>query len=421
MENIISLVLWTLIAVISIFEIIILPKQLKEPNLTKSQKKNLILRIILYAASLLIYIYLISTQIITMRNHKAQLEQTAQNAMQYIHNKYGFDADVVEIEAEKYKSAYSYDRMSAQMRYKDRDFYVYVDSKEKSDYGCDNYQYEEIMAAVLSEISYDMPEGQVMEMWIANSDVYSRYTNFLFEEYYDGSNLDEVIDNKFGLIEMIFADENIENKAVFSKLANWNIDFKFTSFDTAERLEEFKTIYQHTSSDFRLSGKTEYEIYAPYITNHIEMCNEKKSNINFSTKDLDGFKYCYFPTNVNKHTDSSDNVTVSEGSQSAIVSRFKLHDAADWVQKPISEAYRFDDLYGDVCIYYPLEKLNGYNISEIGAALYCEENFVNNWDIVRANICGEYAVFVLPYNDQSFMLVDTTGQGECIPEWRQNK
>lgn len=56
MGNIIHLVWINLIPILAILEIIILVKQLKEPNVTKSQKKGLILWIILFSVPLLIYV-----------------------------------------------------------------------------------------------------------------------------------------------------------------------------------------------------------------------------------------------------------------------------------------------------------------------------------------------------------------------------
>lgn len=73
----------------------------------------------------------------------------------------------------------------------------------------------------------------------------------------------------------------------------------------------------------------------------------------------------------------------------------------------------------DVCIYYPLDKLEGRDIDRIGAA-WCGRSHVP-WDdrgIARAEIYGDYAVFRICFGSEEdimFMLVDNTGQEEYIP------
>lgn len=383
----------------------------------KSMNKRRILNIILWVLMVLLWGYQIITYIKRENEHKEQLAAASANAVRYINEKYGIEPEIMEDLDNKYYTRYnSYfnDEMFFRMKAGGKEFYVLADTQEGSSNCADDYQHEEISAAITDEIAKTLPDGCLIDFWFGSTRGGAIWHCFM-DKYYNGENIDEVFENAKGTIEMVFADTDFSEKGIPAKLEQWNMAYKFTSFDTRERVEQFA---KNTEID-----EITYEIYAPYITDCIESPAKdgSKSGISYALKSYDDFKYCYFPTKVNKYEDSSDNVTVTEVEQSKFSYAFEYHDEEYCISKPLSKVYGFDCLYGDVCIYYPVEKFNDMNIENIGAAWFCRTGQYNNRDIARAEICGEYAVFILPFNNQEFMLVDNTGQEEYIPEWKKDE
>ena len=384
----------------------------------KSKTKRVVLIIIWWVLLIFPVGYKIITYIKTENENKAQLAMATENAVRYINEKYGFEPEIMDDLDNKFftrYNSYSDDSMIFRMKTNDREFYVRANKLEESSDCADDYQREEINLAIADEISKTIPNGSVIDIWVGVPDNGALVWRSHFNKYYNGENIDEVLENARGTIEMVFADADFSENGILDKLEEWNIKYKFTSFDTQERVREFAVK--------REDNEKAYEIYAPYITDYIESPSDdgSKSGISYDLKSYDDFKYCYFPTAVNKYKDSSDNIAVTEVEHSKFSYAFEYHDEEYCISKPLSKVYGFDDLYGDICIYYPVEKFKDMDIENVGAAWFCRTGQYNNRDIARAEICGEYAVFTLPFDKQEFMLVDTTGQEEYIPEWKKDK
>lgn len=382
------------------------------PKKTTANNIRIVLCVILFALLILCLMgYKIISYIKSENERRERIAAASENAVRYIREKYGFEAEFAEDDDDEFLSTISRDLSSAayipfKMKSGDKEFYVaaYI-SKENGD--CvDNYQSEEIAAAITDKISEIQSGGKVIWMWVG-----SRYgglfgVNSMFRKYFNGNNIDEVLEDCKGGIEMVFADADFSENKLPEKLEQWNMQFKLVSFDTPERVEEFAKIVDHD----RLLSRITYEIYAPYITDCTEQPQDGvESGISYSLKSYDDFQYCYFPADANKYKDSSDNVEISEMRQSDFSYHFEYNNEEYWISKPLSKAYQFKVLYGDVCIYYPLEKFKDKDIEQIGAAWYSVSGFANYYGIVRADICGEYAVFTLPIYGQEFMLVDNFG------------
>lgn len=82
------------------------------------------------------------------------------------------------------------------------------------------------------------------------------------------------------------------------------------------------------------------------------------------------------------------------------------------ISRPLFGEYCLKSGWGNVWIYYPLQRLKEYDLQKIGIA-WCSNGAVpKEYYIARAEVCGEYAVFYLPMKgeDISFMLVDHTDE-----------
>ncbi len=133
-------------------------------------------------------------------NQKDQFKQASENAVRYISEKYGFDAEVLGMTNDRYRWSFSKysDEMELKMKYGDREFYVFADRTKESSDCWDDYQSEEICSAAEKLLNENLPEGKILSLKLCDNDVY--YYN-LIKTYYDGTNLDEVLENCKGILK----------------------------------------------------------------------------------------------------------------------------------------------------------------------------------------------------------------------------
>ncbi|MDO5558941.1 MAG: hypothetical protein Q4F95_05025 [Oscillospiraceae bacterium] len=370
-------------------------------------KKYIIISLIILTGLLVLYGFRLIDHLKIEKERKAQYAQASSNAIQYVRDKYGFEPEKIESEEEFLDSPYIHNArdLTLKMWAEGREFDVSADNQKDNPVGMDNYQLDEIKNAIIRKITESYPAGEVIDLWASDSNL--EYN--LFTKLFNGDNIEEVLEDGYGYFEMVFVDTEFTDNEITKALKKWNLNTRFTSFDTKERLDEFVKI--------QYKNEETYEKYQPYITDRFEISFGKESRIKYFVKSCDEFRYCYFPTDSNKYTDNSYDITISEEEQSSFISHFENYDEGNYVSKPLSKAYQFDDLYGDICIYYPVSLLKDHDIEQVGAAWFSPGGQINNRDIAKAEICGEYAVFVLPFDKQEFMLVDMSGQGKYIPGW----
>lgn len=259
----------------------------------------------------------------------------------------------------------------------------------------DSYQLDEIKQAIFDEVSRVYPNGVRRDIGVYSSDFIG---DPVIERYFDGTNLDEVLNAHFGGVTVDFADTDFDlENPLFEKLCEWNIKPYFISFDTTEHLEDFIETERLGIVDFG----DNYAKYAHYITDRVvyEYGNsgEKGKVIRKSYDIKSGAEFdCLFR-----------DISESENGTENIEKFFAKYNEGEKVSKPISKAYTRES-YGSgfYYIYYPLEKLNGVSAENIGAAWLDNSTGVsNNRGVESASICGDYAVFTLPYHADEFMLV----------------
>ncbi len=338
------------------------------------------------------------------------------NARQNIRDKYGFDAEFYESDEDKYfNSAYAeigYILFSA--KYDGKEFFVISDCKKENPISIDNYQYEEVKSALASEISEELQGGEFVKLslWEYSPwgyDYFGTYSNFYgFHTFYDGTNLDKVLENCSGSLNMVFADTEFSDVPIADRLQALNIDFELTSFDTKEHLEEFC----QNSSESYTDDYYRFKLFAPYITDHYEIKDGEVKRLDIKLQSCGDFMYACFSDKwgfpVSEETEVEERYLVSQ--------MFEYYGEGEYVSKPITGEYYFGSW--NVYIYYPLEALKDYDLENIGAAWYSDSTETNNRNIEkRITVCGDYAVFSLPFGHTSFMLVDTSGYEEYVPGW----
>ncbi len=375
------------------------------------EKKKLdtatIVWLVLLLLGLAFSVYVVVSKIVTKHEQEAQFEQASENAVRYVREKYGFDAEVIGT-----RDGWSYGddmkNMGLKMKYGDKEFYVFASCTEESSKACDDYQWDEISAAVESYVNEALPGGKIVCLNLSES----QFLEFLMYTYFDGNNIEQILSSCDGRIEMVFADTDFSESDMPQKLYDLGITPEFTSFDTLEHMDEFLDRIENNNN------YKHYQLFAPYITDHISIDDGKTERLDLHFMQTDDFEYCYFPAEWNSFSESSDKVKVEPSNKGKLGEIFGKYSEEYALAKPLSKEYYFDGIYGDLRIFIPLERLSGYDLEKVGVAWFSASGIYNDRDISRAEICGNYAVFNLPFGEDSFMLVDNSGQEEYVPAWK---
>lgn len=372
--------------------------------------------------------------------YKREIAEASSQAVQYVRDKYGIEPELVDITEDTLMVENREPSVGSviPMKANGREFYVKTAISSYGVQRADSYQWNEIEAAIASEIEKLIHGGEEVEIYAYNklSNAGMLQLKYVFSEYYDGSNLEELMKESGGNVEMVFPnidDVDISLSGLCEKLLGWGLKYKLTVFDTAERAKEFTEELRRLNEErsyYLQSGFGNYaplyRTYAPYIIGSLCYYDEKKGGaktISYDLQSYDGFKYGYFPTHLDDYTGSMK-VGISCGESGKIAKWFENYDEQNAVGKPLSDEYILENGYGEVVIYYPLENFEGMDIDKIGLAWFIKDSYItNNRDIARAEVCGEYAVFSVsaPDDNISFMLVDLDGQEDYVPEYKRGR
>lgn len=350
-------------------------------------------------------------------------------AQNYLKSKYGFNAamsDETEYPArQKWLLKHSVYEFTSE--YNEKTFYVWVNKSSDNDIRCkDSYQFDDIYSDIKNRLENEFPISFISNFWLGDNDEWQTGIALYggFSDYYDGTNLNEIImKNGKGTIKMCIAEDSFENSDIDKKLSDLNFTYCLTAFDTAEHLNEFKDFCGSGTSSF--SDFIKYEYAAPYITEHIDNLSGEKTKLNIDLKYSGDFMYAYLPVE-NWNFPASENLDPpSKLDTNYFIDLFefkgskheKAYDEREYVDTPVSEPWQFNCRYGDVMIYYPLDKLSEYDVEELGGAWYSHSGFSSNRNIEKLVVFGDYAVLRLQLGNMDFMLVDMSGKSEYTPGW----
>lgn len=329
------------------------------------------------------------------------VKQNAKNsAVLFIKDKYGIDAEAVGYRG--YTFSYNGERgETVKMTADGKEFTVkFLSSDEKETRSADNLQADEIKQALFDEVSRAYPNGVLRDVGIYDFDFV--ISSSVFEKYFNGENLEEVIENCHGGIMVDYADTKFDlEDPLFEKLNKWRIQPYFVSFDTAAHLEEFTENNEPGSVYIR---DEQYAKYAPYITDRVEY------NYNKETNEREIIRKSYDIKSVGEFDYLFRDISENENGAGKIEQRFAKYSETA-LGKPVTKVYKREYIgSSSFFIYYPLEKLNGAAVDNIEAAWISDSAGSNNaFGTQKAEVIWDYAVFVLPYYVEEFMMVDTSG------------
>ncbi len=357
---------------------------------------------------LLICVVLAGIHIKDELDYRKIYEQTTENALNYIRNKYDFEAEIV-IAPDKNSREWTDEShyVLLKMKYGGKEFAVQVNKYKDNTKYVDSYQADEIKAAAKEYLSELFPDGTIVEFEYSDTNSYFFDTA---DDYFDGENIAEILKNSNGYIEMVFADRTFSEEDI-EKLPD-GFSTELISFVSEKRKDEFLSL-----KGDGLYYYSNYNLFAPYINDHIGRRNNTITEVDIQLTELDEFKYVYFARGDFFEFPKSDkNAGFEYAEHGEINDAYKRADEEQWLTKPLSKEYYLDFIPSAVWIYYPLDKLSGYDLEDIGLAMFDHGGGINCRNILRAEICGEYAVFRIgPGDDCYFMFIDTSGLGEYPP------
>lgn len=289
--------------------------------------------------------------------------------------------------------------------------------KENSKAECfDNYQKEEISSALEKYFCEKFPKGSVVSLHFNGKGIpYSGYTHK--DVLFNGENITEILAKCNGDLEMVFYDTEFSQSDIEKVIPPNSFRVELASFDTKEHCEEcLNDVKEQEPHNYYYDFYLELEKYAPYITDYIKTDNSGVSGYDITILENDEFQYAYFPVEPRKLVTRTD-ITAEPVEKSKVTEIFTRYGEENSLGKPLSKEYYFDSMYGDVWVYYPLKKLEGYDIENVGLAWFSAGGMSNNHNIEKAQICGEYAVFNMPFGEGYFMLVVTSGLKEYVPNY----
>lgn len=309
-------------------------------------------------------------------------KQASENAINYIKNKYGFSADIISSEVEKYSSSgvpFSSDLTGdvyVKLKYKDKKFIVYISGENVNIDGKDNYQYDEIVSDILNLIETKT------NIKPHNSSIYygKDYKNEkgLISKLYN-NNINEVVkDNNFRIqLEYINIGnlEYIKNNNLLT-----DMDYNQLILINYHSLESYnnKDInnYYLTNEDYLLTNAVNIE----------SACIIKDNNIKYYKFNLKSIDDIYYYTEPDNYLN---------------LSYTTISDAKNWIGrdafknvKQVSNAY-LTNSNSSLYIYIPTNKIKGYDIENIDIGIECESNLDKKFYTISGNLVENYFVYKL--------------------------
>ena len=320
-----------------------------------------------------------------VREYKSQAEI---NAVDYVKDKYGFTATVKSASVQKGGSWFdALDPFPTQvvfvtMEYGGEEFTVKTFGDRPTAEGFDNYQQEEILAALKEEL--DTLTGVVSEdVFVAYGDelaynVTEAERNGLVAQYFDGQNLKEIFTGNYVTTDVSasYINQEIENFDVERIMEQTGINqLLFVDYDSKD---SYDTILKS-----RDSQKLDTNQNLPYINEYLAVNSGETKYVSCEKKMVDGIlfvtEYPEETVTVNKLSGFSDNFSKKN-------------------VKLVSDVYSLNTESDIVFVFMPVEQLSlgrddrpGIVVQEAGEEEYTSAFFTDDGKYVGVQIyTGDY-------------------------------
>lgn len=358
------------------------------------------------------------------RQWEYQSSLARSNAVKYVKEKYGIDAEIVSLYSEQcknnnyfikemLKSNYDYVELSDG----EKNFYVCINWKEETTDGYDTYESDKILNAINQKVEAEFPESRIALCSIISpdfnhSDIFRLYRSGIYlakNEKFDEIDLENVLQRCEGQIYTVCADAVFDGCELFDFLQKNNFEGKFISLTDKAILDEFVS-----SSEINKASLFEEQCkkYAPYITDRRKITKNGHFQSLYDLKSIDEFNLYFCP---DEHIGSGSKI-IGITNAGSIFENYKTRKIDSFLSRSLSEGYDIQKVsWGKVYIYYPLNKLEGHDLNDIGAAWFGDHCY----DIARPTVAGDYAVFELSEHASQFVITDTKGMETFTPNYKR--
>lgn len=283
-------------------------------------------------------------------------KRAEQNAVEYVKEKYGFEAEVISSEIQKAEDLFG-GRLTSKnlvkMQYDGKEFSVLsFGEDEYMDSASDNYQKQEIEEAYKEEVNklFETEPNAIVIQGGDNNGTQSLngddFYDMFFHEYFDGSNLEEVIlqDRFFCLAEYV-GDVDLDGMFETNKTSifeNRNMCALFVTYDSQENMDK---------SNISIDDMSDNSVYenALFVSDALMREWEEVIPFEFSVGQCGDFYY------LNVGADCSEyNIKAAEDTHDA--SEWNGHGAIDATAVGDCAYYVEGDSEYRIYIYYPKDK-----------------------------------------------------------------
>lgn len=359
-------------------------------------KRKLVLLIVILSACVIFAVLFLLGAINDSKKQKeinsANIKGAKANAVKYIKEKYGFEATVKTAVLERMPPRNPLTTVLLEMEYQDKIFNVYIDGSYDNTAGMDNYQADEIKSA-LKELGDNTVSG-VCDVWIASgNDAHaskgdiSIWAENMFSDYYDGTNLFEIISKYSTKIVFKYIQTDVyknEDWSVWDDLIKNNdeMSVKFISYRSQKELEK------------GIIGTEEK--YAVYIDGYASLYSESQDiDESLTAYAVETKNYVLYETNgFYYYIKGNENADVK-------VTETEPYDLSLWdsdkVNKVVSPAFFVEaDRECEIYIFYPVSAIYEYNTYDTYSAVCYPDNGKTKYDAFYESpvdaIGGEYSM-----------------------------
>ncbi|MDE6593618.1 MAG: hypothetical protein K2K57_11230 [Oscillospiraceae bacterium] len=182
--------------------------------------------------------------------YDAFIESASRLSLEYVRDKYGFEAEILEDESDFNRREYDSNQdwpglFRTRFKMKEtgtegKAFFVYTYCELIDYFGdfivfdagrpwlYDDYQHEEIKQAIVDEITGEFPEGRIINIDLGG-----------IIPYYSGDNLEGILPDIWGNIEVAVYGVDISQSGIINSLCRSNLDVRLTSLTRSKIWKNF--------------------------------------------------------------------------------------------------------------------------------------------------------------------------------------
>lgn len=282
-------------------------------------------------------------------------DQAKINAVDYIKEKYGFDAEIISVKAARYNSSISpipdwapTGDVYVKLKANKKSFYVYITGEDYSISGIDSYQQEEIEDDIIKllkdNINFKLYDYSIT---YPNTDIYNITNSNLIGEYYNKNNISEVLKN-IENIELYYINYNKLNTLDLTNILPYifNTNVSLINFETIDDYEKYISEKENKDSHCQLSCDDRYIIY-------------KKDALVINKGETKYYEYnkSSFDNEIYIYSDNLEKIDIKVSSIDLEKMKNELYNHNYYDFEQVSNVYSIPQTSAYLFIYFPNQKI----------------------------------------------------------------